>query len=141
MAAIGSYYHSSQTDDIDTLEPRSRYTPGGDKAPPSSVYATDDPAYAATHAFPWATEEGVNLYYDDSGHVKLEVPASIQDRLKQPVFIYEVSSKTFEAVTSDEMGHNFRSVVPVKCLAKRRFENVIAAVTCYGGTVEIKEKS
>lgn len=131
-------FHGSQTDNIVALEPRNRYVPGGDTAPPPAIYATDLPAYASAHAFPWATEEGVDLYLEE-GRVILEVPKILEERLKKPIFIYTVPAKTFTAVTSDSMGHNFRSTEPVKCIAKQRFESVTEAVTSFGGTVRIKE--
>lgn len=130
-------YHGSQTDNITTLEPRKRFIPGNDTAPPAAIYASDHPAYAAAHAFPWATAEGVNLYFDRQ-QVMLEIPKSLEERLNRPIFIYTVPANTFEPVASDAVGHNFRSVKPVTCLAKRRFETVIDAVTTFGGTVTIK---
>lgn len=131
------FFHGSHTDNIATLEPRYRYVPGGDTAPPPAVYATDIPAYAAAHAFPWSTDEGVDLYLLE-GRVMLEVPKSLEGRLKEPIFIYTVPATTFSAVTSDEMGHNFRSTQPVQCIAKQRFESVTEAVTSLGGIVKVK---
>lgn len=136
MASL-TLFHGSQTDNIKTLEPRKCFVPSNDTAPPAAVYASDDPAYAAAHAFPWVTAEGVNLYFDRK-LVVLEIPKSIEERLKRPVFIYTVPADTFEPVASDAVGHNFRSVKPVTCLAERRFETVIDAVTTFGGTVTIK---
>jgi hypothetical protein len=136
MAFI-TLFHGSQTDNIETLEPRKRFVPSNDTAPLAAIYASDHPAYAAAHAFPWFTAEGVNLYFDRK-FVVLEVPKMIEERLKQPIFIYTVPANTFEPVASDAVGHNFRSLKPVKCLAKRRFETVIDAVTTFGGTVTIK---
>jgi len=130
-------FHGSQTDNIEMLEPRKRFVPGTDPSSPFAIYATDHPAYAAAHAFPWATAEGVNLYFNRQ-QVILEVPKAIEERLKGPIFIYTVPAQTFEVVASDALGHNFRSVKPVQCLAKRRFETVIEAVTSFGGTVTIQ---
>jgi hypothetical protein len=136
MASI-TFYHGSQTDNIRTLEPRKRFVPSHETAPPAAIYASDHPAYAAAHAFHWTTAEGVRLYFDRL-QVMLEVPKSLEERLHRPIFIYTVLADTFEPVASDRVGHNFRSVKPVNCLAKRRFETVIDAVTTFGGTVTIK---
>lgn len=136
MASI-VLFHGSQTDNIEMLVPQKRFVPGNDTAPPSAIYASDHPAYAAAHAFPWITSEGVNLYFDRK-LVVLEVPKNIEERLKKPIFVYTVPADTFEIVASDAVGHNFRSIKPVRCLAKRRFETVIDAVTTFGGTVTIK---
>ncbi len=130
-------FHGTQTDNIQTLEPRKRFVPGNDTVTPSAIYATDDPAYASAHAFPWVTAEGVDLYFEEN-KVVLEVPKNLEERLNKPIFIYEVAGTTFEAVTSDSLGHNFRSVQSVKCLSKRRFETVIEAVATFGGRVTIK---
>lgn len=135
--AINILFHGSQTDNIEILEPRKRFVLGKDLSSPFAIYATDHPAYAAAHAFPWATTEGVNLYFNRQ-QVILEVPKAIEERLKKPIFIYTVPAETFEVVTCDALGHNFRSVKPVRCVAKRRFETVIEAVTSFGGTVTIQ---
>lgn len=133
-----SLFHGTQTDNIHTLEPRNRYVPGGESASPPAVYATDLPAYAAAHAFPWSTDEGVDLYLEEE-RVILEVPKILEERLKKPIFIYTVPAQTFTAVTSDAMGHNFRSTRPVQCVAKQCFASVTEAVTSLGGVVRIKE--
>lgn len=136
-------FHGSQTDNIETLEPRKRHTPGGEANSPAGIYATDDPAYATAHAFPWSSSEGIDLYYgsnndEASEHVILEIPQSLESRLKQPIFIYEISPENFELLPIPPYGHNYRSLKPAKCIAKKRFETVIEAVNHYGGTVKIK---
>jgi hypothetical protein len=136
MAAI-ALFHGTQTDNIEFLEPRQRYVPGTDTAPRPAIYATDDPAYASAHAFPWATAEGVDLHFEQN-RVVLVVPQALKDRLNKPIFIYTVPGDTFQTVFEDSLGHNFRSTERVKCLAKTRFETVIEAVASYGGTVIVK---
>ncbi len=136
MATI-TLFHGTQTDNIEILEPRKRYVPGNDAAPPPAIYATDDGAYASAHAFPWATAEGVDLHFEDS-RVVLVVPKVLEERMNKPIFIYTVPADTFQEVTSDPVGHNFRSTESVKCLAKKRFETVTEAVTFFGGTVKLK---
>jgi hypothetical protein len=138
---LSSLFHGSLTDHIETLEPRKRYTPGGEENSPSGIYASDDPAFAAAHAFPWSSVEGVDLYYELEGdkfeHV-LEVPESLKTRLEQPIFIYEVSAKNFELLNISPAGHNYRSLEPTKCLGKKRFETVSGGIHSYGGIVKIK---
>lgn len=141
--ALTCLFHGSQTDSIETLEPRKRYTPGTEVNSPAGIYATNDPAYAAAHAFPWSSSEGIDLYYgsdDDETpeHVILEIPQSLEPRLKQPIFIYEVSPENFELLSIPPYGHNYRSLEPAKCIAKQRFETVVEAMNYYGGTVKIK---
>jgi hypothetical protein len=135
MASI-SLYHGSPADNIETLEPRKGYVPGNDDAPPPAVYATDIPALAAAHAWRWSSNDGVDLYLDE-GRVVLIVPKRLEERLKNPVFIYEVPAAKFQVVACDDFGHNFRTTEPVKCLAKRRFENVADAISSLGGRVEL----
>lgn len=74
-------------------------------------------------------------------HVVLEVPKNIEERLNQPIFIYHISSERFELLNIPPYGHNYRSLEPVKCIAKQRFETVIEAITHFGGTVKIKYTS
>lgn len=57
-------YHGTLTDNIELLEPRLRYTPGEEEDSPAGIYATDDPAFAAAHAFPWSSLEGIDLHYE-----------------------------------------------------------------------------
>jgi len=137
-------YHGSQTDAIQTLEPRRRYTPGTEKDPPAGVYASDDPAFAAAHSFPWSSNEGVDLYFDRaeddaSECVVLEVPQEIVSRLDIPVHVYSVCSETFSLLDIPPQGHNYRSIAKVNCLAKSSFNTVKEAILHYRGKVIIKE--
>lgn len=137
-----SLYHGSQADNIEMLEPRKRYTPGEIPNSPA-IYASDDPAFAAAHAFPWSSSEGIDLYYDHEDgdvkeHVVLEVPEHLLSRLEKPVFIYQVSSEKFESLNIPPYGHNYRSLEATKCIAKQRFDTVIEAIHYFGGTVKIK---
>ena len=137
-------FHGSQTDNIQKLEPRRRYTPGQEENSPSSIYATDNPAYAAAHSFPWSSDEGANLYFEYEERTRresvvLKVPKKIQARMQFPVYIYTVKSDGFSPVMSDPCGHNYRSVESVSCIAKQVFENVTEAVMFHGGRVVIKE--
>lgn len=59
------FYHGSSTDGINRLEPRLRYTPGEELDSPASIYASDLPAFAAAHSFPWSSDEGIDLYQDN----------------------------------------------------------------------------
>lgn len=137
-------FHGSQTDNIGALEPRQRYTPGNEKGSPAGIYVTDNPAYAAAHSFPWSSDEGVDLYFErgeENGreYVVLEVPKEIETRMQQPVYIYTVKPDSFSPVVSDPVGHNYRSVESVDCIAKQVFESVTQAVEFHGGRVIIKE--
>ncbi len=137
-------FHGSQTDNIGALEPRRRYIPGNEEGAPEGTYATDNPAYAAAHSFPWSSDEGVYLCFErdeENGreYVLLEVPKEIEARMQQPVYIYTVKSDSFSPVVSDLVGHNYRSVESVDCIAKQVFESVTQAVEFHGGRVIIKE--
>ena len=76
-------YHGTGVPNIDMMEPRKRFTPGGQNAP-ERVYAGDMPAFAAAHSFPWATEEGFELSVED-GTVIFKVPSKFKSRLEQKV--------------------------------------------------------
>lgn len=144
LLSLSCLYHGSQTDNIETLEPRKRYTPGEITNSPSAIYASDDPAFAAAHAFPWSSSEGIELYYDRDEedlpeHVVLEVPKSLEARLNEPIFIYQVPLEDFELLDIPPHSHNYRALEPVPCLTKQRFETVAEAITSFGGTVKIKD--
>lgn len=134
-------YHGSAAANIDTFEPRKRYTPGNEKNSPESIYATDDPAFAAAHAFPWSSNEGINLYYDADEEKKgqpcvhLEVPGSLYERLNQPVYIYKLDSHSFNWVQEEIVGRTYRSLESVKSLGCQRFSTVVEAVEIFGGKV------
>lgn len=137
----GEFYHGSMTDGIACLEPRLRYTPGGESNAPPAVYASDLPAYAAAHSFPWATREGVDLYITDDLEVILEVPRAIAERLQKNTYIYCVDSALFSLVECETSGHTYRALTPVPVIRKIPFNSVVEAVEYYGGQVIIKEDS
>ena len=65
-------YHGSSTADITTFIPHIRSTPIVHKDNPKpAIYATDDKAYAAAHAFLWSSDEGFDTYYKD-GNIVLQ---------------------------------------------------------------------
>ena len=136
-------YHGTVAEGVAAFEPRRRYTPGalGAAAPPA-VYATDDPAYAAAHAFPWSSAEGFDLSYrvpfDAGGRPVLRVPAGQAHRLERPVFVYALPAEAFEPLpTVEPRGRNYRSRAPVRPVGVERFPTVRAAVEHYGGRVEL----
>ena len=67
-------YHGSSVE-ITELEPRERFTPA--EGVGSRVYASDLPAFAAAHAFPWHSGEGIELDIDE-GTAVLRVPAGLK---------------------------------------------------------------
>jgi hypothetical protein len=132
------FYHGSSTDGIKCLEPRLRYTPGEELSSPSSIYASDLPAFAAAHSFPWSSDEGIDLYVDKQT-VIMEVPLSIYERLLRKTYIYVVDSNQFSLVECESTGHTFRAITPVDCLEKVSFQSVVEAIEHYGGRIVIKE--
>lgn len=136
-------YHGSITPNIDTLMPRKRYIPDNEKNTPECIYATDDPGFAAAHAFPWSSNEGIDLYYDEDeakvARVHLEVPAKLFARLNQPVYIYKVNSSSFYWIKEDVLGKTYRSLERVKCLGCQRFSTVLEAIQTFGGKVHEKK--
>jgi hypothetical protein len=132
-------YHGTQIDNIEHLEPRLRYTPGKESSSPPGIYASDLPAFAAAHSFPWSSDEGIDLYVAEST-VVMEIPRSLLPRLQAKIYIYTVDSHPFSRVEQESTGHTFRATVPVDCLEKIGFENVVDAIEYYGGQVVVKEK-
>jgi len=134
----GYFYHGSLTDEIERLEPRLRYTPGNESNSPAGIYASDLPAFAAAHSFPWSSDEGIDLYVVGET-VMLEIPRSLVERLQIPVHVYRVENKLFSQITCDLTGHTFRATEPVDCLEKKSFSSVVEAIEYYGGYVVIQE--
>lgn len=132
------FYHGSSTDGIECLEPRLRHAPGEELSSPSSIYASDLPAFAAAHSFPWSSDEGIDLYVDGQ-MVIMEIPLPIYERLLRKTYIYVVDSKQFSLVECESTGHTFRALTPVNCLEKACFQSVVEAIEHYGGQVVIKE--
>ncbi|MBL7045870.1 MAG: hypothetical protein ISR99_02480 [Parcubacteria group bacterium] len=130
-----SLYHGTNDGGIESFEPRKRYTPNGFDVPPR-VYATANPAFAAAHSFPWMSSEGVDLSIDD-GNVLLSVPEHIKHRLDQEVFIYKLSSDSFENTSEEATGETFHSEEKVQPQEVIKFGSVTEAVEHFGGKVEI----
>jgi hypothetical protein len=143
MLSLDSYlYHGSPIGDINVLEPRKLSTPGGEINSPEGVYASDDPAFAAAHAFRWGSSEGIDLYCDTNENgdsvVHLEIPEEISERLNQITYIYKVSSKTFKLLDIPPEGRNFRTLEKVECIGHESFKTVTAAIEKFGGKVIYK---
>lgn len=133
-------YHGSQTPNIKVLVPNKRSTPGalGKEVPPA-IYAGDDKAYCAAHAFPWGSAEGFSLYFDKSNKVVFEVPVSEKERLNTKIYIYTVNADDFELLpTVSPKGHNFWSLNETTVLNVEEFTNVAEAITKFGGKVIYK---
>ncbi len=128
-------FHGSTTQDIKVLEPRKRYTPAG-KIEYKAIYATPLPHYAAAHAFPWNSDEGVDLDVvgDD---VFLEVPESIEDRLNTPVSIYKIHSDGFRHTTEELTGATWDTIKPVQVLSETKYPSVRQAFEELGGKLSI----
>lgn len=132
------FYHGSSTDGIERLEPRLRYTPAEEFNSPSGIYASDLPAFAAAHSFPWSSDEGIDLYVDRD-IVIMEIPLSILPRLQKPIHIYVVDGNLFSLVESESTGHTFRRTEAVDCLEKISFPSVQEAIEHFGGRVILKD--
>ncbi len=115
-------YHGSTTQNIKVLEPRKRYTPQG-KIDYSAIYATPLPGYAATHSFPWSTDEGVGLDVDESG-ISLSIPKNLKDRLQVPISIYKVSAEGFEQTKEELTGYTWHTINPVQVLEEIKYSSV-----------------
>ena len=119
-------YHGSTTQNIKTLEPRKRYTPQG-RIGYAAIYATPLPGYAATHSFPWSSDEGVIL---DIGDVKIffSIPEKLRERLQLPISIYKVSSENFQHTKEELTGYTWHTINPVEVLEEKKYESVEIAL-------------
>ena len=126
-------YHGSVTPNIKILEPRKRYTPQGINL--SAIYATPLPAFAAAHAFPWSTDEGIDLDVVD-GKVILIVPEKIKERLGVQAYIYKVSAEKFEHTKDDVTGYTYHTISPTEVISVEEFETIEQAIQKLGGEVQ-----
>jgi hypothetical protein len=135
-------YHGSIVSGLEYLEPRHRYTPGVENnQSPEGVYASDDPSFAAGHAFAWQSSDGILLGYfsdDESAPMTLQLPVDMRRLLDQSISVYTVEPKDF-VVLSDVQpsGRTYRSLEQVKCYEERRFESIWEAFTTYGGQIRV----
>jgi hypothetical protein len=130
-------YHGSATAALTEIEPRSRFIPVGVPEPrwPALVYASDIPAFAAAHAFPWSTNEGFELSVSGDGRVTLSVPPQHQQRLECPAYLYAVRADGFVSTVSEGSGHTYHSDAPVQVLSCTRFRTVEEAIKSHGGLI------
>ncbi len=131
-------YHGTIVPNIKELEPRKRYTPGQiDYDVPPAVYATDDPAYASAHAFPWGSNEGFDLYYDKQNILTFQVPKKYKSRLETEIFIYEVPEDKFTLLENvSPKGRNYWSLEKVVPITIMHYKSVEEAITKNNGIVK-----
>ncbi len=127
-----SLYHGSTQEIAGEIEPRNRFTPAEGMG--TRVYASDLPAFAVGHAFPWHSGEGIDLSINN-GKVTLTVPIQYKERLVIPVFIYKISSENFRVTAEEQTGHTFDSDSPIKTESRESFPDIKTAMEHFGGTV------
>lgn len=128
-------YHGTVTGGIKEFEPRKRYTPGTSDAP-SRIYATDRPDFAAMHAFPWSSDEGIDIA-ERQGKLYLLVPENLKDRLNQHIYIYKLKGATFTLTEEEDTGNTYHTEEPITPETVEEFASVSEAVEHFGGAVEI----
>jgi hypothetical protein len=128
-------YHGSTTKYIDVFEPQKRFTPGEAVVEPR-IYATDLPVFAAMHAFPWSSDEGIDIMFDTTG-ATLKIPEKYITRLEQPVYIYRLPKDNFIQTPEEKTDHTFHSLNPVQPLGVLGFESVTQAIQHYKGHIVI----
>lgn len=129
-------YHGSVTPGIALLEPRKRFVPRA--GVPERVYASPHPAFAVAHAFPWSSDEGIDLSLEGDTLV-LSVPKGLVQRLEQPIYLYKIPSENFSFTTEESMQMTYHSELPAAPEEVVRFDSVIKAMEYFGGTVRILE--
>lgn len=120
------------------LEPRKRFVPGGveDSRWPALIYASELPAFAAAHAFPWSSTEGFRLTVSVDARVTLSVPELHRNRLQQPIYLYQVPAGSFTLTAAEHTGHTYHSDLSIPVLACAHFPTVEEAIEHHGGTVQ-----
>ena len=127
-------YHGSNVPNIEVIEPRKRYTPGGAQDVPERIYAGDLPAFAAAHSFPWGNDEGFNLSIKNR-KVIFKVPNKFKDRLMQKVYLYKIPSGKFEWTSEEGTGHTYHSRETTKPDEIQEFNSAQEAIEHFGGEV------
>jgi len=125
-------YHSSAVQNLTTLEPRKRHTPYDKMS--ASIYATPSAAFAATHSFPWTSDEGIDLNVHGD-HIVLTLPENMRPRLQVPVSIYKMSADGFVHTVKESTGYTWHTDKPVEILKEVRYSTVEEAIVSNGGEV------
>lgn len=130
---MGYFYHGSVVGNLTVLEPHKRYTPSA-LINFEAIYATPVAAFAAAHAFPWSSEDGIDIVIEQSV-VTLLCPSSQIEKLSVPISIYKVSDVTFVKTTVEETGYTWHSLVAVPVVEELRYADVATAMTAQGGHI------
>ena len=128
-------YHGTVTANIEEFEPRKRFTPGNAENVPPRIYATDRPVFAVMHAFPWSSDEGIDIV-ERHGKLYLQVPEQLKKRLDQPIYIYKLNGDSFVLTEEEESGNTYHSEKPKIPESVESFNSVTEAIHHYGGMVE-----
>jgi hypothetical protein len=132
-------YHGSTTGNIKNFKPRKRHTPGGPNVEVGPrIYATDNPAFAAMHAFPWSSDEGIDID-EREGKLILLIPTHLKERLNQEVFIYKINSDTFILTEEEKTGNTYHTESSVMPESVEKFSSVAEAIQHHGGAVVLIE--
>jgi hypothetical protein len=119
-------YHGSTTQNLKTLKPRKRYTPQG-RIDYAAIYATPLPGFAATHSFPWSSDEGVGLDVGDK-KIFFSIPEKLRERLQVPISIYKISDENFQHTKEELTGYTWHTTQTIQVLDEKQYESVEAAL-------------
>ena len=132
-------YHGTIKKNLQTIRPFKRYTPGGESLAdsiPARIYATYIPAYAVAHSFPWSSDEGIDITFEENT-VTLIVPEKKQGLLEQEICVYTLPDNEFTLTAEEEMNltyHTEKEVVPIEVQC---FKNVSEAMKKFGGIIKL----
>jgi len=134
--AFSNLYHGSTTQYLLRLEPRRRYTPAG-KIEYAAIYATPLKAYAAAHAFPWSSDEGIGLSVIDD-EVHMSIPETLRERLSMPISIYTLPMKKNDFIHTEEesTGYTWHTTKPIEVEHEDQYTSVLEAFEELGVRVE-----
>ncbi|MDD5040700.1 MAG: hypothetical protein PHY34_06165 [Patescibacteria group bacterium] len=134
-------YHGTTATAVEEFEPRRRSIPGGadPETQPKLIYASDNPAFSAAHAFLWGSNEGFELSVEKDG-VLFRVPVDQQERLNVPVHVYTMPGGNFTLTSGEGTGHTYQTDRPTKPAAVESFATVKEAIEHFGGRVEFYDK-
>lgn len=119
-------YHGSTTQNLTLLKPHHRYSPAG-AISYGAIYATPSLAFAATQAFPWSSDEGIDVEVNNTKMI-LTIPLSLKARLLVPVSIYKISDDKFVHTKEETMGLTWHATEPVEVIEEVKYESALKAL-------------
>jgi hypothetical protein len=119
-------YHGSTTQNLTLLKPHHRYSPAG-AISYDAIYASPSPAFAAAQAFPWSSDEGIDVEIIDE-KITLVIPENLSDRLLVPISIYKIPVEKFVHTKEEDTGYTWHAIESVEVIEEVKYTSVLNAL-------------